>query len=211
MRKWTLLVAFAAAAGAFSIGTVHAQQGGAPAPALGTHNPAAVTGGTYAADPNHSQILYTYTHLGFTQNMGLMSGAKGTLTLDPKAPSSAKVSIDVPVSTIHTSIAALDSELVGPMFFDAAKFPNAHFESTSVTVNGDNAMINGDLTIHGVTKPATIKATFAAAGANPMSKKETISFNGTTSIKRADFGLGMAVPMVADQVDLTITVAFEKQ
>jgi polyisoprenoid-binding protein YceI len=209
MRKSILALA-AAGAAALTFGALHAQQGGPP-PKLGTHGAKLVAAGTYKADPNHTQILYTYGHLGLTNNMGLLSGANGTLTLDPKSPNNAKLSIDVPVNTIHTSIAALDSELVGPMFFDAAKFPNAHFESTSVSAKGESATINGNLTIHGVTKPATINAKFVAAGANPMSKKDTISFSGTATVNRADFGLGMAVPMVADKVDLTITAAFEKQ
>ena len=170
-----------------------------------------MTAGTYKLDPNHTQIMYAYKHLGLTQNMGLMSGATGTLTLDPKAPNNSKLSVDVPINTIHTTIAKLDEELQSPMFFDAAKYPTAHFESTSVSAKGDSATINGNLTIHGVTKPATINARFEAAGANPMSKKDSVSFSGTATINRADFGLGTAVPMVASKVDLKITAAFEKQ
>ena len=209
MRKSILAFASAGAV-ALTFGALHAQQGGPP-PALATHNAKLVTAGTYTVDPNHTQILYTYKHLGLTENMGLLSGATGSLTLDPKAPNASKLSIDVPVNTIHTTIAKLDEELVSPMFFDAAKFPTAHFESTSISAKGETATINGNLTIHGVTKPATIHATFAAAGANPMSKKDSIGFQGTATVNRADFGLGMAVPMVADRIDLTITAAFEKQ
>ncbi len=208
MRK-SILAFAAAGAAAVTFGALHAQ--GGPAPALPTHDVSKVTGGTYALDPNHTQVLYTYKHLGLTQNMGLLSGATGTLTLDPKSPNNAKLSVDVPVNTIHTTIAKLDEELVSAMFFDAAKFPTAHFESTSVNANGDKATIQGNLTIHGVTKPATLHATFASAGANPMSKKESLGFQATSTIKRSDFGLGTAVPMVGDQVDLTITAGFEKQ
>jgi len=210
MRK--SIIAFAAAgAAAITFGTLHAQGGPPTPPPPPSHDAAKVTGGTYKADPFHSQVMYSYGHLGFTTNMGLLSGANGTLTLDPKAPNNAKLSIDVPVNTIHTTIAKLDEELVSPMFFDAAKFPNAHFESTSVTANGNSATINGDLTIHGVTKPATINATFVAVGSSMMTKKEYISFNGTAKIKRSEFGVGMGVPMVGDDVNLTITAAFEKQ
>lgn len=210
MRKSYLAFA-AAGAAALTFGALHAQGGPPTPPPPPSHDAAKVTGGTYKADPFHTQVMYNYQHLGFTTNMGLLSGANGTLTLDPKAPNNAKLSIDVPVNTIHTTIAKLDEELVGPMFFDAAKFPNAHFESTSVSAKGETATISGNLTIHGVTKPATINAKFEAAGANPMSKKDTISFSGTATVNRADFGLGMAVPMVADKVDLKITAAFEKQ
>ncbi len=97
------------------------------------------------------------------------------------------------------------------MFFDQAKFPTAHFESTGVTVSGKTAKIAGNLTIHGVTKPAVIDAEFLAVGANPYSKKEAIAFKGSATIKRSEFGLGLAVPAVADEVALTITAGFEKQ
>jgi polyisoprenoid-binding protein YceI len=188
-----------------------AAQPAAPAGPPGKADPAGVTGGTYAAEGGHSQVLFTYAHFGITWNMGLLSGVKGTLTLDPKAPNNAKVSVEVPINTIHTTIAKLDEEFVAAMFFDAAKFPTAKFESTSVKASGTKATIMGNLTIKGVTKPATIEASFVAVGANPYSKKETVSFKGTTTIKRSDFGLGMAVPMVGDEVKMDIMVAFEKQ
>jgi len=206
MRKSILAIA-AAGAAALAFGAVQAQQ----APAGPSSDASKVTAGTYKTDPNHTQVLYSYKHLGFTQNMGLLSGANGTLTLDPKNAKNDHVSVDVPINTIHTTIAALDKELVGPMFFDADKYPTAHFESTGVTVSGKSAKIAGNFTIHGVTKPGVINATFEAVGANPMSKKETISFKGTSTIKRSDFGVKQFVPMVGDQVDLTITAAFEKQ
>ena len=209
MRKSVLAFA-AAGVSALTFGALHAQQGGPPPPPP-VHDVSKVTAGTYKADPFHTQVMYNYNHLGFTTNMGLLSGANGTLTIDPKAPNDAKLSIDVPMNTIHTTIEALDKELVSPMFFDAAKFPNSHFESTAVHAKGNTATIDGNLTIHGVTKPATINATFVAVGSNPMSKKEYISFNGSAKIKRSDFGVAMGVPMVGDEVNLTITAAFEKQ
>ena len=202
MRKFHIGIAAAAAAGLFSVVTVHAQ--GGPA------DPSKATGGTYTADPNHTQVLFTYNHFGLTNNMGLLSGATGTLTIDPKMPDDAKLSIDVPISSIHTTIDALDKEFQGPMFFDAAKFPTAHFESAKVTVNGTKAKIDGNLTIHGVTKPAEIDATLLSVGSNPMSKKETIAFEGTATIDRTQFGVGAFAPMVSAKVELIITAAFEK-
>ena len=83
MRK-SILAFAAAGAAALTFGALHAQQGGPP-PALPTHDASKVTGGTYALDPNHTQILYTYKHLGLTQNMGLLSGATGTLTWSLKS------------------------------------------------------------------------------------------------------------------------------
>lgn len=213
MRK-SILAFAAAGAAALTFGTLHAQAQKGPMPASPSTDVSKVTGGTYKADPNHTQIMYSYKHLGFTQNMGLLSGATGTLTLDPKNPMNDHISVDVPVNTIHTTIAALDKELLGPMFFEADKYPTARFESTSVTMSGKTgktAKVTGNFTIHGVTKPAVINATFEAVGANPMSKKEYIAFKGTSKIKRSDFGVKAFVPGVSDEIDMTITAAFEKQ
>jgi len=183
-------------------------QNPAAAPAKST---AAVAAGTYAVEGYHTQILFSYDHMGLTQNMGLLSGGTGTLTIDPAAPDKAALSVEVPINTIHTTIAKLDEEFQGDKFFDAAKFPTAKFVSTSVKVDGDEAEVLGNLTIKGITKPVRLKAEFEAAGANPMSKKQTIAFEGSTTIKRSDFGLGTAVPVVGDEVKLDIVVAFEKQ
>jgi polyisoprenoid-binding protein YceI len=181
-----------------------------PAPP-GKPNPALVTGGTYTVEGSHTQILFGYDHMGLTNNMGLMSGGTGSLKLDPKNPAAAMVTVEMPINTMRTTIAKLDEEFQGPKFFDATKFPTAKFVSTMVMPKGNSADIMGNLTIHGVTKPVTLKASFAAAGTTRFGPpKDQVTFNATTSIKRSDFGLGMAVPMVGDAVDLKIVVAFEK-
>ena len=176
----------------------------------GTADPSRVTGGTYAVDPNHTQVLFAFDHMGFTNNIGVIAMPTGSLTIDPKKPADAKVSISFPVANIRTGVPKFDEHLMSADFFDAAKFPNATFESTSVKIDGTDADITGNLTIHGVTKPVTLDASFVSAGANPMSKKETVGFSATTAIKRSDFGLGRAVPVVSDAVELKIVVAFEK-
>jgi polyisoprenoid-binding protein YceI len=214
MRK-TVLTALTAIALLGSAAAVVAQQ---LPPPPGKKDAALVTGGTYALEAKHTQVLFAYRHFGFTDNMGLLSGGTeagkqgtGTLTLDPKAPGSAKVSIELPVDTIRTTLPKLDEEFQGEKFFDAAKFPTAKFVSTSVKVDGTRAEVSGDLTIKGVTKPVVLDAAFDAAGTNPFNKKETVSFEATTTIKRSDFGIANLVPLVADEVELKIVAAFEKQ
>ena len=189
-----------------------AQPSGAPA-LPGQHDAARISGGTYAVEPGHTQVLFAYDHMGFTRNMGLIAGpGSGTLILDPKAPGKAKVTVSFPVANLRTGIPALDEHLMKPEMFDAAKFPTATVTSTSVRVDPDDmeAEITGNLTIKGVTKEVTLDADFTGAGANPMSKKETVGFSAQAIIKRSDFGLGYAVPVVGDTVELKITAAFEK-
>ncbi|BAV64142.1 YceI family protein [Sphingobium cloacae] len=182
-----------------------------PAAAPGTKDVSKVTGGRYAIDPDHTQIVFAYDHMGFTNNVGVIAQSTGTLTLDPKNPAAAKVSVEVPIANLKTGIAELDTHLMKPEFFDSAKFPKATFVSTGVKVDGDDAEITGNLTIKGITKPVTLDADFYGAGMHPMTKKENVGFNATATIKRSDFGMGYAVPMVGDAVELRIVAAFEKQ
>ncbi|MFZ2996759.1 YceI family protein [Sphingobium sp.] len=199
----------AAALIALTGGTVLIAQ--APMSAPGTKDVAKVTGGAYTVEPTHTQIVFAYDHMGFTNNMGVIAQPTGTLTLDKANPAASKVSIDIPVANLKTGIPALDEHLMKPDFFDAAKFPKATFVSTSVKPDGKTgAEITGNLTIKGITKPVTLDAEFYGAGANPMNKKENIGFVATGAIKRSDFGMAMAVPVVGDAVELKIIAAFVK-
>lgn len=205
MRAFTIALSCVAAATAGI--AVNAQMPSSPP---GKHDAALVMAGTYAVDPGHTQVFFRYNHMGFSNNMGLIAEPSGSLTIDPKAPEKANVSISFPVGNIRTGIAALDTHLMKPDFFDAAKFPTATFQSSSVKVTGDTAEIMGKLTIKGVTKDVTLHAQFVGAGMNAMMKKETLGFDAEAQIKRSDFNMGYGVPMVGDDVSLKITVAFEK-
>jgi len=177
----------------------------------GAPDAARVSGGSYTADPGHSQVAFTVNHLGFSLYRGIFGEISGTMTLDPKAPAKAKVSIDVPIDKVVTTSTKLNEHLMKPEFFDAAKFPTAHFESTSIVAKGMTAMITGNLTIKGVTKPVVLKAKFIGAGKSMMpGGSEAIGFEATTSIKRSDFGVSYGIPLVPDLVPLDISVAFEK-
>ncbi|KQX18495.1 MULTISPECIES: YceI family protein [unclassified Sphingomonas] len=174
----------------------------------GTPDIGGVTAGSYTVDPNHSQVSFTVNHLGFSTYRGLFGGITGSMTIDPKAPAKAKVSIDIPMSGITTTVAELDEHLKKADFFDAAKYPAAHFESTSVRPSGKTARISGNLTIKGITKPVVLDAVFVGAGT--MMGKRTIGFDAKTTIKRSDFGVSYGIPLVPDTVPLEIFVAFEK-
>lgn len=206
MRKYLIS---AAALIAVAGGTVVIAQ--APMAVPGSKDVAKVTGGTYSVEPSHTQIVFAYDHMGFTNNMGVITQPTGTLTLDNANLSASKVSITLPIANLTTGIPALNEHLAKPEFFDAAKFPTATFVSTGVKPDGaTGADITGNLTIKGITKPVTLDAEFYGAGANPMNKKENVGFVATGTIKRSDFGMGGFVPVVGDNVELKIIVAFQK-
>jgi polyisoprenoid-binding protein YceI len=195
-------ILLAAAALAAAPGLVHAQ--------TANPSPAAVQAGTYAVEPLHTRINFTVNHMGFTDWYGDFTKASGSLTIDPKAPAQAQVDISIPTASVLTVNDTLNEELRSAQWFDAATYPTIHFVSTKVTPTGPRtALITGNLTFHGVTKPVTLKASYNAGGLNPMSKTATIGFNATAQIKRSDFGVKTYVPLIGDDVALRISAAFE--
>ena len=150
--------------------------------------------------------------MGFSNYAGGFSDVSGTLELQPKNPSAAKLSVKIPVASVTTTSAKLTDELKGDQWLDAAKFPDMTFVSTKVTPAGkDHAKVTGDLTLHGVTKPVTLDVTLVGAGVNPLSKKYTVGFEATGTLKRSEFGVKTYVPLIGDELHLTIAGAFEKQ
>lgn len=179
-----------------------AQQPGAPTASR-------ITAGTYQVDPAHTQVTWQVNHLGFSLLEGQFGASTGSITIDPKQPAATKVDVTFQVDQLTATSSGFVNHLKSPDFFNVAEFPTARFVSTAVTPKGANAAtMTGNLTIKGVTKPVTLDVSFIGAGNNPMSKKLNFGFTGRGTIKRSDFGLGMAVPAVSDEVRLTVHAAF---
>lgn len=190
---------------------------GASAP--GAPDKTRVTAGTYAADVNHTMVVWEVDHFGFSKYTGIFGDVTGTLVIDPANPAASKVDVTIPVSKVTTANSGLTGHLLRagkdggkPDFFGAAP-ADAKFVSTSVVVDsdGDEAKVTGNLTLNGVTKPVTLDVDFHGAGTNPYNKKATIGFQAETTIKRSDFGVAYGIPAVSDAVELEIHAAFEKQ
>ena len=175
-------------------------------------DPGKAEAGTYAIEPAHTRILFSIDHLGFSTYYGDFTGASGTLQLSSPKAAGSTLTVSIPVTSVSTTNAKLDEELRAADWLDATKFPTMSFKSTSVTQTGpDTATVAGELTLHGVTKPVTLTAKFHGTGPNPMSKKVTIGFDVTGTIKRSDFGVDKYLPLIGDDVGLIISAAFEKQ
>ena len=182
-----------------------------PAFAQVVTDPAKVEAGTYAIEPEHTRVRFDVSHFGFTKYDGEFRKVTGTLVLDPSKPDAAKVDITIATNSVMVPNAKLKEELDGAQWLDAAKFPQITFKSTKVVATGaDTADVTGDFTLHGVTKPLTLKVKFNGAGTNPVNKHYTSGFEATGQIKRTEFGVKTYAPMISDTVDLDIDAAFEK-
>lgn len=214
MRKSRLVIAATVGAAALTFGALHAQ--GGPPQLPGMADAARVTAGTYAPDPGHTLVGWRVNHFGFSDYFGAFGNATGSLTIDPANVSAAKVDVMVPIdslslvsSGLHDHFLRAGKDGAKPDFFGPDQAA-AHFVSTKIeSTGGTTANITGDLTLNGVTKPIVIAAEFVGAGENPFTKKKTVGFEGRTSFKRSDYGMGFLVPMVSDEVQLDISVPFE--
>lgn len=189
-----------------------------PAQLPGVADPARVTAGTYKADPLHTLVGWRVNHLGFNDYFGMFGTIKGTLVLDPANLAASRVAVRVSIRKVITASQGLNGHLLregsgtSKADFFGRNPADALFESTAVKpgADGKSAMIEGKLTMNGLTRPVTLAVTFTGAGKNPLTGKQTVGFHGITTIKRSEWEIMGALPVVSDSVELTITAAFEK-
>lgn len=165
----------------------------------------------YTLDPSHSQIVFTYNHLGFSTSAGMFSGFNGEIMFDQAEPAKSSVTVSFPVKSMLTGWEARFEHFMSPDFFDAADDEMVSFTSTAIEVTGEKtAKITGDLTLNGVTKPVVLDAVLNQAGEHPMEKKPWAGFSATATVLRSEFNLGMFAPYVSDEVNLEISVEAAK-
>jgi polyisoprenoid-binding protein YceI len=131
------------------------------------------------------------------------------LQYDAQKPEDSHVTVTVKTDSIDTGFPARDADLKSAKFLDVAKYPEMRFVSTKVTRNADQTLrIDGELTLHGVTKPVTLHAKLNKAAPNPFDKRPTVGFSATGSLKRSDFGVATYLPVIGDAVSITIDAEF---
>jgi polyisoprenoid-binding protein YceI len=162
---------------------------------------------SYAIDPTHTQVEFTYSHFGFSNITGRFDTVESEFLFDPQDPTQSSVKVTIPMASLSTGVEKLDTHLLSADFFDAEKYPTATFTSTGVTAAGEGRLqVAGDLSIHGVTRPVVLDVTINKIGEHPMAKTPAAGFDARTTIKRSDFGVGNYAPAVSDEVLIEITV-----
>ena len=161
---------------------------------------------TYTLEPEHTQGVIRWNHLGFANPTAQFSLVEGTIEFDPAAVAKSSVEVTIPLAAVSTGVPGLNSDFRSSDFFDFDKFPTATFKSTKVEKSGESKLkVTGDLSLHGITKPVILEVTINKVGTNPRSQLPTVGFEATAMLNRSDFGLGKYVPQVSDAIDLHIT------
>jgi polyisoprenoid-binding protein YceI len=144
----------------------------------------------YDVDPDHTHVQFDADHFaGLSVWRGLMMKNRGTVTLD-KAANAGTVDIYVDMSSVEIGNAKLDEELKSPQFFDAAKYPESHYQGTLGNfVNGAPTTVTGNLTLHGITKPVNLKILTFRCQPHPFYKREVCGADALGTFNRDDFGV----------------------
>ncbi len=166
----------------------------------------------YVIDPYHTVPYFETDHLGFATMRGRFDRATGKFSVD-RAAKTGSVELEIQTATVSTGDTARDARprtrdehLRNPDFFNSAEFPTMIFRSTAVKFAGDDPdLVEGNLTLLGVTKPVALKITRWKCGPDMRTKGQRYQCGGnaTGSFKRSDFGMKFGLPVaVGDDVSL---------
>lgn len=177
--------------------------------------------GDYRLDRAHASLTFKVDHIGMSHYTARFTGLDATLRLDPANPAASRLSATVDARSLDTGYPLKDLDfdalIKGEKFLNAAKYPTITFTSTKIVLTAPNkARITGDLTLHGVTRPVTMTATYNGGYAgHPMDPGGSrIGFSARGTLKRSDFGISVGLPApgtrmgVGDEVEFILEVEF---
>ena len=166
---------------------------------------------TYIIDSEHAFPQFAVRHLNFSTLRGRFNQTTGQLSMDrEKGTGSVEVVIDA--NSLDTGHQKRDEHLRGADFFNVKKYPQITYKSTQIHFQGqDKAVVEGELTMKGITKPLILNVERIQCGINPVNKKETCGFDAQGTLKRSDFDIKYGLQVIPDEVQLIISADAIKQ
>jgi polyisoprenoid-binding protein YceI len=169
--------------------------------------------GTWKIDPAHTEIGFMVRHLAISKVRGTFDSFDATVNA-AENPLESSVQVTVDVASIDTNNADRDKHLRTNDFFSPEEHPTMEFRSTGVRVEGSDLLLDGELTLRGVTKPITLQGEFAGIVQDPWGNTKAAA-HGAAVINRHDFGVSWNAPLEAggfllgDEVTITIDAQFQ--
>ncbi|MRU14206.1 polyisoprenoid-binding protein [Roseovarius sp. A21] len=161
----------------------------------------------YVLDSSHSQVVFSYNHLGYSTTYGMFSGFEGEIMFDQEDPAASSVSVSMPTMSMLTGWEKRFGHFMSDDFFGASEGDMITFTSTGIEVTGeDTAEITGDLTINETTQSVVLDAKLNKAASHPMQNKDWAGFDASTTLMRSEFGLGKFAPAISDEVEVMISI-----
>ena len=165
--------------------------------------------GEYAVETHHTTVTWQVSHFGMSAYTGRFDGVQGRLQFNPKKPEASSIKITIDPKTVATGFTPMDHELQGEKFFNVAAFPQIAFASTKLVKTGARTgKMTGDLTFMGVTRSVTLDVIWNGVRKHPVMVGPWLGVSATGAIRRSDFGVKSLLPMVGDEVTLSIQAEF---
>jgi polyisoprenoid-binding protein YceI len=174
---------------------------------------------TYVIDKTATYIGFSWNHLGLTRQQGRFNDFSGVVSFDPQKPNEGTVEVTINTASVQTGVDALDKHLRTSDFFDTANHKTMFFKGTGAEKTGERTgLIPGELTILGIIKPVVLDVTWTFTGEHPLGainssfKDKTVSaFSARALIKRSDWGMSRATPLMSDEIEITIETEMIKK
>ena len=176
-----------------------------------------VPAGAYTIDKPHTSLIFRVSHMTFSSFTGRFTNITAKLDFDPAHIANSRVSVTIDPRSISSDNAPSGflEMLSGKDWLDAEKYPQMAFRSTAVEVTGTNTFrLRGELTLHGVTRPITLDATYNGGYAGqPMDPHARIGFSARGKFRRSDFGVSIGIPAPGSKMGVgdEVEVVFESE
>lgn len=167
--------------------------------------------GTWVIDPNHSEIGFSVRHLGVAKVRGRFEGFEGRI-VTAENPVDSSVTVTIQSASFSTSNEQRDAHVKAEDFLDVANHPELTFASTRVIGKGDGYLVEGRLTVRGVTRDVVLEMEPNGFGEGYQGAR-LAGFSAVTSISRQDFGVhgGVAAAMLSDKVTISLEIEAVKE
>jgi polyisoprenoid-binding protein YceI len=168
--------------------------------------------GSYQIDKQHTSVLFKINHMGMSTFVGRFNNVDASLEFNPSHMENARLSAVINIASIDVNNSDLAETLRGSSWFDAEKYPQAVFKTTSVElVNEARAKFSGTLTLHGISAPIVLDVVFNGGGDNMLTGRYTVGFTAVANFKRSQFGMDYLIPAVGDDVNVEVYAEFQKR
>ncbi len=165
---------------------------------------------TYTVDPVHSSISFMISHAKISNIHGRFNDFSGKITIDTADPAKSSFAISIPIESIDTNNVKRDEHLRAPDYFNVKQFPNMTFQSTKVKAVDGGFEVTGDLTLHGVTKPISLKLKGGDKVVEFPKGTKRIGLVSTFAIVRSDFGVNTELGALGDEIPISVGIEAAK-
>ncbi len=177
-----------------------------------TVDTSAIPSGRYVLDPAHGSVHFKVDHMGYSMYVARFNEVEATFRFDQARPGESRLTVVIATSSVDTGNGRMDDLIQGPEFLHSKRFSQLRFEAGGIALVDDRTgVIDGTLTLHGVTRQLPLYVTFNGGARNLLTGKYTLGFSATATLRRSDFNMNAYIPLVGDEVTIEIEAEFQKR